>query len=72
MKNNCTCTNKYTCGFCLSRLFMLNHIVYKVCVKDYEKLAQLPTLTEFLCNLDCKTKFYFNPHKNVVNYVAFT
>ena len=36
IKKNCTCTKQFTCGFCLSRLFMLNHTVYKVCINDHK------------------------------------
>ena len=34
LEKKCTCTPQLSCRFCLSRLFMLNYKVYKVCVWD--------------------------------------
>ena len=71
IKKQCSCSKQFTCRCCLARLFMLNHMFCKVCIKKYEKLMQLPRLNEFLSNMDCKTKFYFNFKKNVINFVVF-
>ena len=48
LKEECTCKDQLTCGFPLSRLFMLNHMVYKVCIKNKDALIKdLPTISDF-------------------------
>ena len=64
-------TKRLNCGFCLSRLFMLNHMVYKVCIPDNKFGKKLQTLEEFLKDIDCngESKFYYNPTRNLVEHI---
>ena len=53
-QKECACTKEFTCGFCLVRIFTLNRVVHKICLKDeWENSKLLPT-DEFLNHIDCK------------------
>ena len=68
---NCSCTRESTCGKCLCRLFMLNHMVYKVCLKSYDKVKKLPSISNFFSELDLKVKVYFDEKNDEVRHVVF-
>ena len=58
--------------FCLSRLFMLNHMVYKICIKNEDAfIKDLPTISDFLSSLTGKMKFYYNESRNLIEHVNF-
>ena len=62
-KKNVLVLKEFTCGFCLVRIFTLNRVVHKICLKDEWENSKLLPIDEFLNHIHCKKdicKFIYN------------
>ena len=65
VQKKCNCTEKFTCGFCLIKCFMLNQLLHKICFKDewINATSTLKLLDVFLNKIYCDKficKFIYN------------
>ena len=64
-KKNCSsCAKEFECGECFHELFMLNHMIYKICIKNSSDLVELPSVSDFF------PKFYFGENNNQVRRIV--